>query len=503
MPLRPPQVDAPPALRMRGIRKAYPGVVALAGVDLDVRRGEIHALLGENGAGKSTLMKTLSGASRTDGGDIAIDGETVHITSPRHARALGIGMVYQELALVPGLTAAANILLGREPRRRLGLIDERALRAAARQWLERVGATFDVSRLVSSLSIPQQQLVEIARALSLDARILVMDEPTSALGEQETQALFRVMRTLAADGVAILFISHRLEEIFQVADRVTVLRDGRHVGTQDIAVSDRGALVRLMVGRDVDEGHAPVEAMRGAEVLRVESLTRRGVLHDISFSVHAGEVVGIAGAMGAGRTEIARAIFGLDRMDSGRVFVHGQLASITSPRDAIRHGIGFVTEDRKREGLVLGASVRENVALSMLRRPGRLGVVSRGGERALAERYIRELRIVTPSCDETVGNLSGGNQQKTVLAKWLAAQVDVLILDEPTRGIDIGAKGEITTLVRALSDAGVGIVLISSELPEIVSLAHRAIVIREGRICGELAGAELRAERLLSLAMGA
>ena len=492
-----------PALHMRGIRKRFPGVVALDGVDLDVRRGEIHALLGENGAGKSTLMKTLSGACRMDSGEIAIDGRPVDIRGPAAARGLGIGMVYQELALVPALSAGANVMLGQEPRARAGLLDHDALHAAAQRWLDRTGAVLDARQPVASLSIAEQQLVEIARALALDARILVMDEPTSALGEHEVQSLFGTMRALAAQGVAILYVSHRLEEIFQIADRVTVLRDGRNVGTQDIGRTSRGQLVGMMVGRQVAEGRSQPPAGTGAELLRVEGLTRAGVLHDISFAVHAGEIVGIVGQMGSGRTEIARAIFGLDRLDAGRVWVHGRHAAIRSPRDAIRHGIGFVTEDRKREGLVAGLTVRENITLSVFRHTGRFGAIMRRKDRELAERYIGRLRIATRSCEEIVANLSGGNQQKTVIAKWLAARVDVLLLDEPTRGIDIGAKEEIATLIRALAADGVGVVLISSELPEIVALAHRALVLRDGRIAGEFAHGELDAERLLASAMGA
>ena len=487
---------------MQGVRKRFPGVIALAGVDLQVRRGEIHALLGENGAGKSTLVGTLSGAQQPDAGEIWIDGARVHISDPRRARALGIGIVHQELALVPALSAAANIMLGREPRMRFGLVDDAALRGAAREWLARAGATFDPARAVASLSLAERQLVEVARALALGARLLVLDEATSALGEHEVQSLFRTVRALAAQGVAILYISHRLEEIFQIADRVTVLRDGRHAGTQDIAASNRQELVRMMVGRNVDEAIPPLAAGRGKEVLRVEGLTRGGVLQDIGFEVHAGEVVGVAGSMGSGRTEIARALFGLDRVDAGRVYMHGRHTSIKSPRDAIRAGLGFVTEDRKREGLVLGLSVLENITLSVFRHTGRFGVIKRRKERELTERYIGRLRIVTRSCDEPVANLSGGNQQKVVLAKWLAARVDLLILDEPTRGIDIAAKAEIATLVRGLAADGVGILLISSELPEIVALSHRTIVIREGRIAGEFAREDLTSERLLSCAMG-
>ena len=490
-------------LRMSGIRKSFPGVVALAGVDLELRRGEVHVLLGENGAGKSTLMKILSGAYRKDEGVISLEGREVEIAGPRHARELGIGIIYQELMLVPELSAAENVFLGREPHRLPGLIDRRTMLRDAARLLDELGAAFDVGVPTRQLSIAQRQLVEIAKALSLDARILVMDEPTSALTEREAGALFKMIRRLTAQGVSVVYISHRLEEIFEIGDRVTVLRDGQHIATRPIGDTNRRELVRLMVDRDLHEMVMRTPAARGNELLRVTGLRRRGVLHNVALTVHAGEIVGLAGLLGSGRTRVARAIFGLDRRDGGEIFVKGRQRAISSPRQAIRAGLGFVTEDRKGEGLVLGLSVRANLSLAVLRTLSRFGVVRRAQERAMSDRYARELRIKTPSLEQAVLHLSGGNQQKVVLGKWLACEVDVLFLDEPTRGIDVGSKQEIYNLISRLAASGVGIVLISSELPEIVGLCDRVLVMRSGRVAGEFTREEATQERLLACAVGA
>jgi ribose transport system ATP-binding protein len=489
-------------LRMTNIRKSFPGVVALDGVDLEVRRGEVHVLLGENGAGKSTLMKILSGAYAKDAGEIWIDGARVEINGPRHARQLGVGVIYQELALVPTLSAGENIFLGREPRRWHWLVDRPGQRVRAQEVLDQVGATFDPRTLVASLSLAERQMVEIARALSLDARILIMDEPTSALSERETHALFASIRRLTARGVAVVYISHRLTEIFEIGHRVTVLRDGRRVATQDVASADRRELVRLMADRDVDDQVPKRSIAAGDEVLRVERLQRHGVLHDVSFSVRAGEIVCLAGLMGSGRTEVARALFGADRIDGGEILVHGRRRRVRSPRDAIRARIGLVPEDRKGQGLVLGLSVRKNIALPVLRVLSRLGVVRSGAERELSTRLVRQLRVKTASPEHRVIDLSGGNQQKVVLAKWLASRVDVLILDEPTRGIDVASKQEVYQLIKQLADDGVGIVLISSELPEVIGLADRVVVMREGRAVAELSRHEATAERIMGYAVG-
>ncbi|HKY60053.1 MAG TPA: sugar ABC transporter ATP-binding protein [Gemmatimonadota bacterium] len=493
---------ADPILRMESIRKEFPGVVALDGVDLSVRPGEVHILLGENGAGKSTLMKILSGAHRMDDGRIFIDGRQVELHGPRHARELGVAIIYQELTLVPTLSAAENVFLGREPRRAPGIVDRAAMIEGARRILEGLGARFDVRRPVQEMSLARRQLVEVAKALSLDARILVMDEPTSALTERETRSLFSTIRRLTARGVAVVYISHRLDEIFEIGDRVTVLRDGRRIDTREVAGADRRELVRLMADREVDERVPRNPVPPGEEVLRVEGLSRRGEFHDVSFALRAGEILGFAGLLGSGRTALARAIFGADPVDAGRIVVHGRPTRIASPRQAIRAGIGLLTEDRKRHGLVLDLSVRHNIALPVQRSISRFGVVDPRQERDLAAGYVRDLRIKTPSIEQMTLNLSGGNQQKVVLAKWLACQVDVLILDEPTRGIDVGARQEIYLLMDRLAAEGVGILLVSSELPEIVGLSDRVVVMRRGRVAGVFARPELSPEAILACAVG-
>ncbi len=490
-----------PALRMRGITKSFPGVRALDGVDLDVRAGEVHVLLGENGAGKSTLMKILSGAQRRDAGVIEIEGRAAALDTPRVARDAGIAIIHQELALVPEMTVAENIYLGRAPTR-FGMLDHGPMVRGAKALLERLGASIDPNELVSTLSIAQQQLVEIARALSLEAKILIMDEPTSALTDRETARLFETIRGLTARGVAIIYISHRLDEIFAIGDRITVLRDGHHVVTQPVDHADRRELVRLMANRDVDELVPPTARAMGATRLRVEHLSHGGALHDVSFSVRSGEIVGFAGLLGAGRTEIARAVFGLEPIDCGTIFVDDHEVAIRSPRDAIAAGIGFVTEDRKREGLVLSRSVRDNVALPILTRLARLGIVRSRQEHTTAEDAVRDLRIRTPSVRQLARNLSGGNQQKIVLAKWLATGARILFLDEPTRGIDVGSKQEIYQLINALAESGVAIILMSSDLPEVLGLSDRVLVMREGRIAGEFSRADATSERVMACAVG-
>ena len=489
-------------LRVSGIRKEFPGVIALDNVNLDVSKGEVHVLLGENGAGKSTLMKILSGALTKDAGQVCIDGVETEIHGPRHARELGIGIIYQELTLIPELSAAENIYLGREPRR-LSVVNRSRMIAEATRVLEELGADVPASVPVRTLSLAQRQLIEIAKALSLEPRILIMDEPTSALTVTETKNLFSAIRRLTARGVAIIYISHRLDEIFEIGDRVTVLRDGHNVSTHVVKTADRRELVRLMADRELDESISREATTLGDELLRVERLGRRGALSDVSFSVHAGEIIGIAGLLGAGRTELVRAIFGADPPDAGDIYIRGKKQRIRSPRDAVKLGIGFVTEDRKLQGLVLGRSVRDNIVLPILRRISRLGVVRRAEEHALAQSKVSELRIRTPSIEQLALHLSGGNQQKVVLAKWLACDVDVLFLDEPTRGIDVGAKQEIYALINTLAATGMGIVMISSELPEIVGLSNRVLVMRGGTIAGEFARTEATQESLLACAMGA
>lgn len=495
-------VAAVPALVLRGIRKAFPGVVALDDVDLELLAGEVHVLLGENGAGKSTLMKIISGAVSRDAGDIIANGKHVDITGPRQAQALGIGIIYQEFNLIPHLTAGENIFLGREPALAPGVIDQRKLIGEAQQQLDDLGVAIDARAIVSHLSVAEQQMVEVAKALSLDARVLIMDEPTSALTAQEINELFAAIGRLKARGVAIVYISHRMEELFAIGDRVTVLRDGRHVGTRRIGETSMIELVRMMVGRDLKDHFPKQRADIGAEVLRVERLQRKGVLHDISFSLRRGEVVGLAGLMGSGRTELARALFGADAIDGGRVWVRGEEKRISSPRVAIDLGMGLLTEDRKQQGLVLVLSVRENVCLPSVGRWSRGGVVQTSREVAAADQRIRELRIKTPSALQRVVNLSGGNQQKVVLAKWLCTDADILIFDEPTRGIDVGSKVEIYQLMNQLAARGAAILMISSELPEILGMSDRILVMHAGRISGEFQSAEATQEKVLAAALG-
>jgi ribose transport system ATP-binding protein len=479
--MSPDSADIPVLLQMRGIRKAFPGVVALDDARFELRRGEVHALLGENGAGKSTLMKILSGACRRDAGEILIDERAAAIDTPREAQMLGISTIYQEFNLVPHLTAAENISLGREPMRAGGLIDRRTLIARARTLLGSLGTTIDPDAPVHTLGVAEQQMVEIAKALSLNARILIMDEPTSALTASEIDQLFAAIRRFTADGGSVIYISHRLEELARVGHRATVLRDGRYIGTRPLP-SPVSELVRMMANRDISEHYPPPTRRRGAEILRVEGVSRGSRLRDVSFTLHRGEVLGVAGLLGAGRTELARVIAGADVPEAGRIVLNGAPVRLRSPRDAIRAGIGLVPEDRKQQGLVLPQSVAANLSLPQLARLGRAGVVSRARERALANRWTAELRIRTPNIDTRVVTLSGGNQQKVVLGKWLAAGADVLIVDEPTRGIDVGAKMEIYTLLDRLAAGGAGILMISSDLPEVMGMSDRILVMHQGRV---------------------
>jgi ribose transport system ATP-binding protein len=486
---------------MQGIRKAFPGVVALDGVSLEVRAGEVHVLLGENGAGKSTLMKILSGALGKDAGEIRLGGEPVSIAGPRDAHERGIRIIYQELTLVPHLSVAENISLGREPGR-FGLVDRRAQDRDARERLGRLGVAIDPRTLVGELGVARQQMVEVAKALTGEPRIIIMDEPTSALTTTEIGELFATIERLTARGVAVVYISHRMEEVTRVGHRVTVLRDGRHVATRRIDEVTVPELVKLMVGRDVTEHFPRRRVPPGEEILRAEGLSRAGVLHDVSFVLRRGEVLGVAGLMGAGRTELARILAGADRPDAGRVILRGQPVSVRGPRDAIRRGLALLPEDRKTQGLVLGLPVRANVALPSTPRLARFGVVDAAAETALAQRQVDELRIRTPGLGQRVVNLSGGNQQKVVLGKWLAADVDVLLMDEPTRGIDVAAKVEIYELMNRLTAEGKAILMISSELPEVMGMSDRILVLCRGRLAAELEARGATQEQVLAAALG-
>ncbi|MDR8391727.1 sugar ABC transporter ATP-binding protein [Aliifodinibius sp. S!AR15-10] len=489
-------------LLMENITKRFPGVLALDDVKFDLKRGEVHVLLGENGAGKSTLMKILSGAYEKDDGTIWIDGEQREISSPRYAQELGIGIIYQEFNLNPFLSVAENIFLGREPTLAPGVINWKRLFAKAQEILDELNVNINSKEEVGDLGVAMQQMVEVAKALSLNARILIMDEPTAALSRHEIQQLFRIIRHLKKQGVAVIYISHRLEEIFEIGDRVTVLRDGKYIDTRPVKSISRDELVRLMVNRDLDEQIPKKKAKLGPVVLRVDNLCVDNRLHDIEFSLRKGEVLGIAGLMGAGRTQLARAIFGVDKISEGKIYVDGTEVSVSSPRDAINAGIGFVTEDRKSEGLVLNRSVKENISLPNIRKFLSMGVLDFEKENRTVDEYISKLDIRTPGRDQNVVYLSGGNQQKVVLSKWLCSHARIFIFDEPTRGIDVGAKKEIYQLMNELTAKGVAIIMISSEMPEILGMSDRILVMCNGRITGRLDGEEATQEKIMKYALG-
>ncbi|MER6451487.1 sugar ABC transporter ATP-binding protein [Streptomyces sp900105245] len=486
-------------LRIEGIRKAFPGVVALDSVDFDLRRGEVHVLLGENGAGKSTLIKMLSGAYTPDAGRILAGGEEVRINGAQDSERLGIATIYQEFNLVPDLTVAENIFLGRQPRR-FGMIDRRRMEADAEVLLARVGVDVSPRTRVRELGIARLQMVEIAKALSLNARVLIMDEPTAVLTSEEVEKLFAIVRSLRADGVGVVFITHHLEEIATLGDRVTVIRDGRSVG-QVPADTAEDELVRLMVGRSIEQQYPRERAERGAALLTVEGLTRDGVFHDVSFEVRAGEVVGIAGLVGAGRTEVVRAVFGADPYDGGVVKVSGNRLRRHDVNAAMAAGVGLVPEDRKGQGLVLDASVEENLGLVTMRAATRAGLVDRKAQHGAAERIAGRLGVRMAGLGQHVRTLSGGNQQKVVIGKWLLADTKVLILDEPTRGIDVGAKVEIYQLINELTAAGTAVLMISSDLPEVLGMSDRVLVMAQGRIAGELAADEATQDAVMALAV--
>lgn len=491
-----------PLLLMRGISKSFPGVQALQDVALEVRAGEVHALVGENGAGKSTLMRILVGVHQRDAGEILLRGRTVEIPSPIHARTLGISIIHQELNQVPALSVAENIFLGREPRRGPGFVDYVEMYDRAGELLQELGLPIDPHRKVGSLTVAEQQLVEIAKALSVEADLLIMDEATAALTVKETERLFQFIRDLRARGVGIIYITHRLEEIFRIADRVTVLRDGRYVATYSIGEVTMDDLIRLMVGRHLDEKFPKEAVPRGEPVLEVRGLTTEGLFEDVTLTLHRGEIVGIAGLVGSGKTHVAHAIFGATPIDAGEIWLEGRPVTIRSPQDAIAHGIGLVTEDRKRLGLVLGMNVRDNITLPVLPELERIGFVDRGREQALVRQAIEELDMAVASPEQIVRQLSGGTQQKVVVAKWLQARAKVLLLAEPTRGIDVGAKVEMYRLMVALAKRGVGILMVSSELPEILGMSDRILVMHEGRITAEFTREEASQEAILASATG-
>jgi ABC-type sugar transport system ATPase subunit len=475
-----------PAVSFHGVTKRFPGVVALDDVTFDVARGSCHAVCGENGAGKSTLGKVLAGIQEPDGGELLLDGRQVRFTSPRDALASGVAMVHQELAFCENLSVAENLCLGQLPSRR-GFVAWTELQVRATQLLDTIGATIDPTRRVGTLSIAEQQLVQIAAAVGGGARVIIFDEPTSSLGQNDAERLFSLIGQLKAGGVTVIYVSHRMAEIFRLCDSATVLRDGRHVSTDPIAALDEGSLVQRMIGRRLEQ-YFPTHARAalGDEVLRVDCLTSPGRFTDISFTLRAGEVLGFAGLVGAGRSELAQALFGLDPHVTGDIYVRGRREPIRSPRAAMALGLGLVPEDRKRQGLILSMLARENTTLPILERLARLTFVRRGLERDLARTQTSRVKVRSDVLENATTSLSGGNQQKLVLAKWLAARSDILMLDEPTRGVDVGAKAELHTWIDQMAAEGAAVLLISSELPELLNLSRRILVLRGGRVVGEV-----------------
>ena len=494
-------MESQPLLKVEHISKRFPGVQALDDVDFEVYPGEILGLVGENGAGKSTLIKIVSGVYSKDQGQIWFRGQMVEPRSPQEAQMMGISTIYQELALVPHLSVAENLFLNREPQRlpALGVVDFGQMKRDAEAILADLGVQISPDRPVKELTVAGQQMVEIAKAVSRHADLVLMDEPTSALSGKEVDALFALMQRLKERGVSLVFISHRLEEVLQVVDRVMVMRDGRRVETLPIAEATQAEVIKLMVGREVTL-FPKEEAQIGTPVLEVRNLSGNTV-NNVSLTVHRGEIVGLGGLVGAGRTEVARLICGADRRTSGQVLVDGRVVDIQSPGDALQHGIGFVPEDRKLHGLVLGMDVKENITMAILRRiSGWLAVIHARKQREIAEQYVNALSIATPSLTQLAKNLSGGTQQKVVVAKWLSARPKVLIMDEPTRGIDVGAKAEVHAIMTRLAKEGIGILMISSEMPELIGMSDRVVVMCQGRVTGEFQHEELTQENVVACA---
>ncbi len=489
-------------LEVKGINKTFPGVKALQDVDLEVIKGEVHAIVGENGAGKSTLMKILTGANTKDSGSYIIEGEEIHLKSVQHSMELGISCIYQELTIVPLLDVAKNIFLGNMPMKNATVIDYDVLYSKAQEILDKLELNVSPKTLAQDVSVAQQQMIEIGRAISRNAKIIIMDEPTSSLTEKETKVLFKVIKSLSAQGISILYISHKLEEVMEIADRVTVMRDGQKIITMQKDETTQDQIVEYMIGRTIDNYFNKVEAKKGQTLLEVKGLTSEGLFEDISFHVKSGEILGFFGLVGAGRSEIMRAIFGIDKYDAGEIYIEGEKVKIKDSMQAIKRGIGLVPEDRKQEGLVLMMDVLNNSTLVKINDINKFGVIDRKDELQYANEFVESLQIKTPTLKKITNELSGGNQQKVVIAKWLMMNPRILIMDEPTRGIDVSTKSEIYKLMSDLAGKGVAIIVVSSELPEILGVCDRVITVANGKITGDVMTEETNSANVMKAALG-
>lgn len=489
-------------IEMRGIDKSFGSNQVLKQAGFTLESGEVHALMGENGAGKSTLMKILTGVYTKDAGTVLVDGKEVNYKNPQEAEKAGIVFIYQELNVMFDLTVEENLFMGKEIHGKFGICDKKAMQKKAQEALNILGVNISPKTVMAELSVGQQQMVEICKALMADAKVIIMDEPTAALTQSETVALFKVIESLRKKGVSMVYISHRMEEIFELCDRITVLRDGSYIGVKNIPETNMNEIVKMMIGREIGERYPSRNVKIGKEVLKVKELTRKGTFHDVNFSVRAGEVLGVSGLMGAGRTEIMQAIFGNLSYESGTIEIDGKEVKISNPRQAMEHGIGFITEDRKTEGLMLDKSIRENISLCNLRRISKSSVISREAEKNMVAEAIKDLHIKCFGSYHECNNLSGGNQQKVVLAKWILTNPKILILDEPTRGVDIGAKKEIYSIINKLAAQGVAIIMVSSELPEVLGMSDNIMVVREGEVRGIISYEEANQERGMTLATG-
>ena len=489
-------------IEMWGVDKSFGSNQVLKQAGFTLESGEVHALMGENGAGKSTLMKILTGVYTKDAGTVLVDGKEVNYKNPQEAEKAGIVFIYQELNVMFDLTVEENLFMGKEIHGKFGICDRKAMQKKAQEALNTLGVNISPKTVMSELSVGQQQMVEICKALMADAKVIIMDEPTAALTQSETVALFKVIESLRKKGVSMVYISHRMEEIFELCDRITVLRDGSYIGVKNIPETNMNEIVKMMIGREIGERYPSRDVKIGKEVLKVKGLTRKGTFHDVSFSVRAGEVLGVSGLMGAGRTEIMQAIFGNLSYESGTIEIDGKEVKISNPRQAMEHGIGFITEDRKTEGLMLDKSIRENISLCNLGRISKSSVISKEAEKNMVAEAIKDLHIKCFGPYHECNNLSGGNQQKVVLAKWILTNPKILILDEPTRGVDIGAKKEIYSIINKLAAQGVAIIMVSSELPEVLGMSDNIMVVREGEVRGIISYEEANQERVMTLATG-